>query len=219
VLPLYPAIAILIAGVIDSRSLSRNRWLVPGTMWWFLLTAAIGIGLIALNVTIGQRLGLPSWAFAAAAAILALFAWTLYRVDGAEASLVRAGAASIMVSVAAYALTFAKIGGLFPAVPLADYVRSTNCPDPGTVTAGYHEPSLVFLVGTNLNHGDGASAADFLNGGSCRFAFIERSQERSFVQRADALGLRYDSGPRIEGYNISGGRQVFINTYRSARSP
>jgi 4-amino-4-deoxy-L-arabinose transferase-like glycosyltransferase len=219
VLPLYPAIAILIVGVIDSGSLSRNRWLERGTIWWFILTAAAGIGLIALNVTIGQRLGLPSWAFAAAAAILALFAWTLYRVDGAEAALVRAGVASIMLSIAAYALTFAKIGSLFPAVPLADYVRSTNCTDPGTVTAGYHEPSLVFLVGTNLNHGDGASAADFLNGGSCRFAFIERSQERSFVQRADALGLRYASGPRIEGYNISGGRPVFVNTYRSERAP
>ena len=217
VLPLYPAIAILIVGVIDSGSLSRNRWLERGTIWWFILTAAVGLGLIALNVYIGQRLGLPSWAFAAAAAIFALFAWTLYRVDGAEAALVRAAAASILLSVAAYALTFAKIGSLFPAVPLADYVHSTDCPYPSTVTAGYHEPSLVFLAGTDLKHGDGASAADFLNGGRCRFALIERSQERSFSQRADALGLRYSSGPRVEGYNISGGRPVFIRTYRSER--
>jgi 4-amino-4-deoxy-L-arabinose transferase-like glycosyltransferase len=219
VLPLYPAIAILIVGVIDSQSLSRNRWLERGTVWWFILAAAVGLGLIALNVYIGQRLGLPSWAFAAGAAILALFAWTLYRVDGAEAALVRAAAASIMLSVAAYALTFAKIGSLFPAVPLADYVHSTDCPYPATVTAGYHEPSLVFLAGTDLKHGDGASAADFLNGGTCRFALIERSQERSFSQRADALGLRYSSGPRVEGYNISGGRPVYIRTYRSERAP
>jgi 4-amino-4-deoxy-L-arabinose transferase-like glycosyltransferase len=218
VLPLYPAIAILIVGVIDSQSLSRNRWLERGTVWWFILTAAVGLGLIALNVYIGQRLGLPSWAFAAGAAILALFAWTLYRVDGAEAALVRAAAASILLSVAAYALTFAKIGSLFPSVPLADYVHSTDCPHPATVTAGYHEPSLVFLAGTDLKHGDGASAADFLNGGSCRFALIERSQERSFSQRADALGLRYSSGPRVEGYNISGGRPVYIRTYRSERA-
>ena len=48
---------------------------------------------------------------------------------------------------------------------------------------------------------------------------IERGQERSFSQRADALGLRYSSGPRVEGYNISGGRPVFIRTYRSERGP
>jgi 4-amino-4-deoxy-L-arabinose transferase-like glycosyltransferase len=219
VLPLYPAIAILIVGVIDSQALSRNRWLERGTMWWFILTAAVGLGLIALNVYIGQRLGLPSWAFAAGAAILALFAWTLYRIDGAEAAMVRAAAASIMLSIAAYALTFAKIGSLFPAVPLADYVHSTDCPNPSTITAGYHEPSLVFLAGTDLKQGDGASAAEFLNGGGCRFALIERSQERSFSQRADALGLRYSSGPRVEGYNISGGRPVYIRTYRSEREP
>ena len=39
------------------------------------------------------------------------------------------------------------------------------------------------------------------------------------MQRADALGLRYASGPRIEGYNISGGRPVFIRTYRSEGGP
>ena len=31
VLPLYPAIAILIAGVVDGHALSQNRWLVRGT--------------------------------------------------------------------------------------------------------------------------------------------------------------------------------------------
>src|SRR5262249_32487562 len=33
VLPLYPAIAILIAGVIDARALSRKPFLVRGTIW------------------------------------------------------------------------------------------------------------------------------------------------------------------------------------------
>ena len=37
VLPLYPAIAILIAGIVDGRMLSQRPWLVRGTMWWFLV--------------------------------------------------------------------------------------------------------------------------------------------------------------------------------------
>ena len=36
VLPLYPAIAILIAGILGSGNLSRSRWLVRGTIGWFL---------------------------------------------------------------------------------------------------------------------------------------------------------------------------------------
>ncbi|MGE3160046.1 MAG: ArnT family glycosyltransferase, partial [Xanthobacteraceae bacterium] len=37
VLPLYPAIAILIAGVVVSGRLSRARWLQPGVIAWFLV--------------------------------------------------------------------------------------------------------------------------------------------------------------------------------------
>jgi 4-amino-4-deoxy-L-arabinose transferase-like glycosyltransferase len=85
VLPLYPALAILIAGVVDSHSLSRNRWLVRGTIWWFILMMAVALLLIVLQIVVGQKLGLLTWLFAAAAVIFSLFAWLLYPVDGAEA--------------------------------------------------------------------------------------------------------------------------------------
>ena len=219
VLPLYPALAILIAGVVDSHALSRDRWLMRGTMWWFILSVAVALALIALQIGIGQRLGLLAWPFAAAAVVFSLFAWQLYRIDGAEASLLRAAAASIMLSFAAYGATFPAIASLFPSVGLANYVRGANCPDPGVVTAGFHEPSLVFLAGTDIHQGMGSTAADFLNGGPCRFAFVDSRQERSFVQRADAIGLRYAQGPRIEGFNINGGLAVTIAVYRSERAP
>ena len=219
VLPLYPALAILIAGVVDSHSLSRNPWLVRGTIWWFILMMVVALLLIALQIIVGQRLGLLTWPFAAAAVIFSLFAWVLYRVDGAEVSLMRAVAASIMLSIAAYGATFPGLRGLFPSVGLANYMYSANCSDPVAVTAGFHEPSLVFLAGTNTNQGVGSGAADFLLGGPCRFAFVESHQERAFVQRADAIGLRYTTGPRIEGFNINGGQAVNIATYRSERSP
>ena len=219
VLPLYPALAILIAGVLDGHALSRHRWLVRGTMWWFILSAAVALALVVLQIAIGQRLGLFGWPFAGAAVIFSLFAWVLYRVDGAEASLLRAVAASIMLSFAAYGAAFPAMPSLFPSVGLAGYVRDANCPNPGVVTAGFHEPSLVFLAGANVNPGTGSTAADFLIGGPCRFALVDSRQERSFVQRADAIGLRYAPGPRIEGFNINGGTAVTIAIYRSERTP
>ena len=217
VLPLYPALAILIAGVIDSHSLSRNRWLVRGTIWWFILMMVVALLLIALQIVVGQRLGLWTWSFAAAAVIFSLFAWLLYEVDGAEASLARAVGASVMLAIAAYGATFPGLRGLFPSVALANYMHSAGCADPVAVTAGFHEPSLVFLAGTNTNHSVGSGAADFLLGGPCRFAFIDSRQERAFVQRADAIGLRYTTGPRIEGFNFSSGQAVTIAAYRSER--
>jgi hypothetical protein len=49
----------------------------------------------------------------------------------------------------------------------------------------------------------------------CRFAFVESRQERAFIQRADAIGLRYPTGPHIDGYNINSGRAISIATFRS----
>ena len=61
----------------------------------------------------------------------------------------------------------------------------------------------------------GVGAVDFLRGGECRFAFVEARQERSFAQRAEALGLRYTAGPRIEAINVSNGQPITIAVYRS----
>jgi hypothetical protein len=166
-------------------------------------------------VILGEELGLLAWPFAAAAIIFALFAWLLYRVDGPDRSLLRAMVASICIAFAVYAATFPALSVLFPAVELADYMRQVDCEDPQVATAGYHEPSLVFLVGTELRHTDGPAAADFLNGGRCRFAFVESRQERAFAQHAEEIGLRYALGPRVDGINISGGRRISIAIFRS----
>jgi 4-amino-4-deoxy-L-arabinose transferase-like glycosyltransferase len=215
VLPLYPAVAILIAGVIDQHALLRRRWLEAGTAWWFIICAALALATILAHIVIGQQLGLLAWPFAAAAVIFALLAWRLYEVDGAELSLVRACIASVCVSFMVYGATFPALPTLFPAEELASEMRGVDCQDPMVATAGYHEPSLVLLTSTDLRHTDGAGAAEFLRPGGCRYAFVESRQERSFVQRADAIGLRYALEARVEGYNISGGRKISVAIFRA----
>ena len=69
--------------------------------------------------------------------------------------------------------------------------------------AGYQEPSLVFLLGTDVAMVDGTDAAEFLLPGGCRFALVEARHERAFLRRADALGLRYLPPQRFDGYNYS----------------
>src|SRR5215831_4102679 len=220
VLPLYPPIAILIAGVVANHALSRRRWLMTAPVWWFVLTVALAIAVLALHIAIGQQPGFLAWPFLVAAVIIALVAWWLYQVDGAEVALLRAVAASILISWALFGATFPAIPRLFPANELSKYVRFTaGCDDPQVATAGYHEPSLVFLTGTELHHTTGAEAAEFLNAGGCRFALIEARQERSFAQRAESLGVRYAEGLRVDGINVSGGRPIAVTVYRTERNP
>jgi len=98
-------------------------------------------------------------------------------------------------------------------------LRDANCAHPVAASSGYEEPSLVFLAGTDTYLTDPSGAADFLRQGACRFAFIDARQERAFALRAEAIGLRYERGSRIEGFNISNGRPINIAVYQSAGAP
>jgi hypothetical protein len=73
----------------------------------------------------------------------------------------------------------------------------------------------VFLAGTSTRLTDVAGAAEFLAEGECRIAFIEARQERGFAEQAEALGLRYSSGPRVEAINISNGQAITMAVFRS----
>ena len=220
VLPLYPAIAILIAGVLESGGLSTNRWLVRGTAGWFAFPAVIAVGVVVFFIVIGHDPGFVAWPFAAAAAIVGLFAWWLYEVDGSERSLLRGMAASVLIAVTVYAVTFPSLPALFPSALVADALRAGECGSPRVASTGYYqEPSLVFLLGTDTRFTDGAGAADFLSRGACRFALVDARSERSFVQRADAIGLHYALSQRVDGYNVSIGRPVTLNVFRSAATP
>jgi 4-amino-4-deoxy-L-arabinose transferase-like glycosyltransferase len=219
VLPLYPAIAILAARALQRHTLSDAIWLKRASLWWpgvavVLPVVAIG-GLIALR----QQLGFLAWPFAAAAMIFGFLAWRFFESDGAEKSLLRATSAQILLAIAVLGMIAPSLRPLFPSVALARTLDTIGCADPEVASAGDHEPSLVFLVGTSIRLTDGAGAADFLRGGPCRVAFVEVRQERAFVQRAEAIGLLYGPGPHVEGININGGRALFISVFRSEGGP
>jgi 4-amino-4-deoxy-L-arabinose transferase-like glycosyltransferase len=218
VLPLYPAIAILIAGVVDRRLLAPQTWLRRGTGWWFGFPFIAGVGAVVGLVVVARQLGLPAWPFLAGAGVFGFLAWWLYETEDAERSILRAVIASILLAIGIYAVILPALG-VSPGISVARALRAADCPRPIAAAAGFHEPSLVFLVGTPTQLTDGPGAADFLRPGGCRFALIEARHERSFAQRAEALGLRYTRGPRIEGINLGSGRQVTIAVYRAERTP
>jgi 4-amino-4-deoxy-L-arabinose transferase-like glycosyltransferase len=218
VMPLYPAIAILIAGAVEAKALSRRRWLKRGVIWWFVVPILLSITAVAGAIVIDRDLVLPAWPFFAAAIVCGFLAWQLYD-DGAEQALTHATAAMVLLSIGLYSIILPTLGPLFPSVALAGVLRESGCTHPVAASAGYGEPSLVFLAGTETRITDASGAADFLREGDCRFAFIETHQERAFVQRADVIGLRYESGPRVEAFNFSKGRPITIATFRSAGDP
>jgi 4-amino-4-deoxy-L-arabinose transferase-like glycosyltransferase len=215
VLPLYPAIAILIAMRLDPLDLSKRLWLERGSFWWLAAPLLVGFGGIVAAVILMADPVVGAWPFAALAVIFGFRAWWLYDSDGPERALLRACAASVLLAVTIYGAVIPALGVLFPSATLAETLRESGCNKPVAAAVGYQEPSLVFLAGTQTVLTDAAGAADFMRGGSCRFAFIDSRQERAFARRAEAISLRYAPVSRIEGFNLSGGRSITVAVYRS----
>jgi 4-amino-4-deoxy-L-arabinose transferase-like glycosyltransferase len=213
VLPLYPAIAILLALVIDRNQLSSRPSLRRATIMWFLIPVALSAVAIGGAIALSRNLEPLAWPFLAAALICGLLAWRLYAVDGAERSLLHAVAAAIFGAIGIYGIVLPSLAPAFPSVALANIVRGAACPHPIAASVGYQEPSLVFLAGTATRLIDPSSAADFLHQGGCRFAFIDADDQRTFALRAEAIGLHYRAGPTIKGFNISNGHKVTITVF------
>ncbi len=214
VLPLYPAIAVLTVGALERRVLSRS-WLRRGAAWWFVIPATASVIAVVGAITLTRQPVFLAWPFVAAALIFGLFAWWLFDGNRAERSLLNAVVAAMFLAVAIYGVVVPALTPLFPSAEIARALRNVVCVGPKAAAAGFHEPSLVFMTDTETLLTDGSGAADFLGQGSCRFALVEQRSERGFVQRAEAIGLRYNMATRIDGYNISQGRAISVAIYRS----
>jgi 4-amino-4-deoxy-L-arabinose transferase-like glycosyltransferase len=215
VLPLYPAIAILTVGALERRVLSRSPWLMRGAAWWFVVPAGASVLAIVGAITLTRQPVFLAWPFVAAALIFGLFAWWLYEDSHAERSLLNAVVSAVFLAFAIYGVVVPGLARLFPSVEVARALRNVSCVGPKAASAGFHEPSLVFMTDTSTLLTDGSGAADFLGQGVCRFALVESRSERNFVARAEAIGLRYNVATRIDGYNISQGKAVSIAIFRS----
>ena len=213
VLPLYPAIAMLFAIVVDKNQLSARPSLRRATLLWFVMPVVLSAVALGGAIALSHNLEPLAWPFLAAAVICGLFAWRLYAVDGAERSLLRAVAAAICGAIGIFAIVVPSLTPAFPSVALANVLRGASCPNPIAASVGYQEPSLVFLAGTATRLTDASSAADFLRQGGCRFAFIDAGDQRAFARRAEAIGLHYRAGPSILGFNISNGHKVAIAVF------
>jgi len=217
VLPLYPAIAILIAREIERRELSNNPHLTRFTVMWPIFMAVIPAAAVWLVLYMRSQFAWLAWPAGAVGLIFGFYAWRLYDVEGAERSFLRAAAGTLFMILAVLGVAVPLMRPIFPSATLAEFVRGIDCRNPVIAAAGFHEPSLVFLVGTRTRLVDGSSAAEILRGGDCRFAIVESRQERAFAQRAEQIGLRYRlAARRLDGYfNPNGGRQISFAIYRA----
>lgn len=211
VLPLYPAIAILVMLAAERSGLLRARWA--------LILAAALIALVPLVFLVGAPalfwlleegsplfrlpfLALPFLIVAMALGVAAAMA--MARAERPIRALVLGlfAAGGLTLAAYPYGLPLLKAFNLSPR--LAEAARASGCANPEFATVGYREPSLVFLTDTKLLMPDAAGAAAFIDkeGVGCRIAFIERAAEADF-----RAALQGKTAPalltRVRGVNIN----------------
>ncbi|MEE7475845.1 glycosyltransferase family 39 protein [Methylobacterium hispanicum] len=214
VLPLMPMVAILTVLALRRGALDPRR---PG---------ASAVGFLAVAIPVGLAVGLPlagwqldrqvPWAalpLLAGAVGLALAAWFAFRAHRSERALVLGVLASLLVSPALFGLGQREIPALKVSPRLAAIRDALPCASPRVASLGYREPSLVFLVGTDLaTPPTGREASDFLHAGGCRLVFVEARQAAEFAAaEAGRTGARQVGA--VSGFNINGGRRVGLAAY------
>ena len=112
-----------------------------------------------------------------------------------------------------YNFILPKLDYLFPSKTLANKIELIN---PETITsAGYHEPSLVFLLNGNVLLSKPHEAAIFMAEGKKNISLIEKKSLSEFLEAIQELNLKVKIVDTIKGYNIAKGRHVEINIFKN----
>ena len=156
----------------------------------------------------------------AAAVVVSFLAWRAFgRADVTGAAL-GGVAASALLAFGVLGLAQPVLRSLKLSPRLAEVARGVGCADLPVGTVGYREPSLVFLLGTDLKMLDnGREAAAFSAQGGCRLTFVDSRHEALYRATLAELGVTPELKARVAGFNINGGRVVEIGAYVVRPSP
>jgi 4-amino-4-deoxy-L-arabinose transferase-like glycosyltransferase len=225
ILPAYPAVAFLGAlWAMRASTPGEPRW-ERVLRWLAAVQFFLGVAAFTIVPVLAPRWfgdGINMWLIAGAcvgaAAGLAAVVF-LIRREAMVAALCAVAAAVIFYPLIVW--------GVVPRVPqvwmsphAAALVAKDRLPgDPPVVLAGYVEPSLVFLLGTDtqIENGPGAAQAAAQSGG---LALVEDHERIKFLTALSKLGGTARPVDQMSGFNYSRGRHEHITFYRvTAASP
>lgn len=214
-LPLYPALALLIAwAALGAGGRYLHRWWAWGLYGlWGVGTVAAAIAIVIVPGSVGGTWldGIAPALVMVAGAGLTLWAlWRRRHTHAVAGMLVTALSLPLLASITAPALDNLWVTRAVSAQVAA---IDDGAPMP-IVSAGFHEPSLVFRLGTDTVLGNGDQAARFLADMPNGLALIESREMPAFLAAVDALALEPVAVGRAEGLNYSKGDRVEITLFR-----
>ncbi|TWA60696.1 4-amino-4-deoxy-L-arabinose transferase-like glycosyltransferase [Azospirillum brasilense] len=221
-LPVFPAIAILTAAAAREHFLRRADAPRRGLFWAATVLGAVGFGALTIAVAVIPYLvdgRVDPVAVAMLPVVLVLYALAVRlfaqrrETHGFAAGL----AAAAVLYAGTYGAVLPGIDGVWISRQAARTVAAARpCADSVVASAGYSEPSLVFLLGTGtrLTHGTGA-AAHLAENPSCGLALVTDREEAEF--RAALKGAEPVPLGRFTGFNYNTGKRLTLTLYGAPR--
>ena len=219
-LPVVPAAVLLLLWSVDrvvTLSPLRQKFYLAG-QYVFL---ALGVGLVAAVMAGAVMFGGQSMRLAVGLAVIALLfaglaVWQGHRwiQIGEYRHLMGLFTAGILVHFVIFAGVVPQLSRIHIADAVAQNLASSGRQPAAIAAAGYHEPSLVFLLGRDVLLVDSREAALFLAEAPDGVALVEARQQTAFLDMARRLGLRLAAPEQLSGYNMSKGQDVVILIYR-----
>ena len=216
-LPIYPAMALLIGraviAIIDDEFASR-RWLDRLSLAaWLIATLGLAGAMIFLPLRYGMGALVPGIVAAiiavAVAVRLGMAAWRQAPPRVGEAVI-----AGWLVLTLAFAFVAPQLGNLWLSRGAAALVAQYGPPkDVPVASAGYAEPSLVFMLGTQTMFVTGERAAQHLTTARGALALVEERSDKDFKDGLAALGWEARQEGQISGLNYSNGRAMTLTLY------
>ncbi len=239
VLPMYPAIALLIgvwlaalaqrgtkpdgSSEADSRPRGRFATWIPkiGAGLWLAIGVVLGLGLIVAPIYLDKSLSW--WGVLAALIVLAMtaLAWRTYR----QGQMARLCGILLLGAVLVFPIILGKglpeLRGFWVSRAVLQTVDSLRQEHPDlrglVASTGFQEPSLAFLLGTPTRLVNHLEAASHLLEHPDGLALVESRQEQRFHEAVGNLGLDVERLAIIRGFNYSKGQWVTIGFYVTAR--
>jgi 4-amino-4-deoxy-L-arabinose transferase-like glycosyltransferase len=221
ILPAYPALVLLMAWA-TSEALPApagwRHWLNHATIFG---AAVVTLGLAAIAIGAAPYVlgGVSWWGILAALLVLAA-GWLGSGIRPPLADPARTGLAAACAAAALGVISSAVVPALKPVwlspQVAAAFAAGKPCPGSRLVAAGYHEPSLVFLVGTNTLLIDGATAAAEIEKDACTVALVADDQLEAFDGGLTEGVTGVVEIGRIDGVNYSKGAARTLTLFAKA---
>jgi 4-amino-4-deoxy-L-arabinose transferase-like glycosyltransferase len=217
----FPAVALLAARwLLDPARRDPPGWLKHVSLGLWLVAAAI-LAALAITLPVAAGGGIP-WGTPVAVIAVAALVWAVLRAD----ELRRAAVAMLVAAPVLYA---ALLEGVLPRVePIwiaprvvaaaeawwAEHGGRPSASERPFATAGFHEPSLVFLAGTDTRLlPNGAEAARHLADRPRGLVLVRDRYNAAFRDEATRLGIVPRPVATIAGLNYSRGQRLTLTLY------